>query len=154
MFKWFLNYFERKGRKSVIYDRENIAPYLTRWYLIYPDGDQRQRKDIPGNAFIHQFWQSDYPVIHTHPWNWSFSFILKGGYWEHLPDMTIWRGRFSFRLMRYGKNDRHWIEIPKGQEGKVWTLFIRGKTLPNSWGFVEDDKVIPYQEYLDKHRLV
>jgi hypothetical protein len=153
MFQWFLNWLERKGRKSTIMDRDGIAPYLTRWYVAYPDGDQRQRKDIPFNAFIHRFWQSDEPCIHTHPWNWSFSIILKGGYWEHLPDKTIWRGRGSFRLLRPDKSDKHWIEIPKGQEGKVWTLFVRGRTT-HSWYFIENGVWVPWQEYLDMHRKI
>jgi hypothetical protein len=152
MFGWFLNWLEKKGRKAVIYDRNGIAPYLERWYVVHPDGHKRKNKNILFNVFIHRFMQSDYPAIHNHPWNWSFSIILKGGYWEHLPDKTIWRGPGSIRLMRPG-NDLHWVEIP--ESGKTWTLFFRGKTI-SGWGFMpdpEEKKIIPWKEYLNEHRL-
>lgn len=155
MFAWFLRYLERKGRKSLIMDRENLRPYLDRYYALWPDSVDRERKDIPFNILIHRFHTSDDPVIHSHPWNFSFSIILKGGYWEHLPDKTIWRRRFSWRLMRHGKSDLHWVEIPKGQEGKVWTLFVRGRTI-SSWGFKPDinGPLIPWKKYIEDHRKV
>ncbi len=146
MFNWLLNRLERHGRKLVIHDREGQDPYLTRYYLAWPDGTQRQRKNIPFNVFLHQFHRSDDPYIHDHPWNWSFSIILKGGYWEHLPDKTIWRKPGSIRLMTPG-NDKHWVEIPKGQEGKVWTMFFRGRTVKD-WGFIENGKWTFWKDFL------
>ena len=153
MFRWFLNFLERKGRKHVILDSEGIKDYLIRYYILYPDSVKRERKDIPFNAFIHQFMASDDPVLHTHPWSWSASLILKGGYWEHLPTGKKWRGPGSFRILRRGKSDVHWIEIP--EPGKTWTLFLRGRTV-SSWGFMPDAKtkeVIPWREYLEQHRV-
>jgi hypothetical protein len=146
MFGWFLNRLERKGRKSVIKDRDGIKDYLNRWYVVFPDGDQRQRKDIPFNIFVHQFLQSDDPVLHSHPW-WYCTIILKGGYWEHGPHGTkTWRGPGS---IRFGKDVIHWVEIP--ESGKTWTLFIRGRTT-RTWYFFPDSSMkepgIPWQEFL------
>jgi hypothetical protein len=147
MMKWFLNWLEKKGRKSVILDRDGKLPYLNRWYVAYPDGDQRQRKDIRFNIFIHQFMQSDYPVLHTHPW-WFIAVILKGGYWEHLPgDKKVWRGPGS---IRFDRNCTHWVEIE--EPGKTWTLFIRGRTT-RDWGFIHQNKWMYWDTYLKMMRL-
>jgi hypothetical protein len=151
MFGWFLNRLERKGRKSTIKDRDGLKDYLNRWYVLYPDGDQRQRQDIPFNIFVHQFLQSDEPFIHDHPWNWSFSFILKGGYWEHGPDGSRkWRRPGSWRLMTPGK-DQHWIELPEGQSGKIWTIFARGRTT-HKWGFIENGVWEYWETFLARSR--
>ena len=148
---WFLKFLEKHGRKAVIMDREDKEPYLERYYVLYPDSVARERQDIPFNILIHRFMQSDDPVFHDHPWNWSFSLILKGGYYEHTPEGFKWRGVGSFKLMRAGKNDVHWVEIP--ESGKTWTLFIRGRTT-HSWGFLEGNplKWTLWKDYLDLHR--
>jgi hypothetical protein len=132
MFQWLLDRLEKAGRKSIIMDRDGLKPYLVRYYALFPDSVQREQKDIPFNVLIHQFIQSDDPVLHTHPW-WYFTLILKGGYWEHLPgDKKVWRGPGS---IRFGRNVTHWVEIP--ESGKTWTLFIRGKT-SRDWGFINE----------------
>jgi len=145
MMNWFLNWLDRKGRKSVILDRDGLKPYLIRYYLAYPDHDQRQRKDIPFNIFLHQFMLSDEPVMHDHPWSY-FTIILKGGYYEHTPSGTFWRGPGSFRFNRGGY---HWIECP--EPGKTWTLFFRGRT-KQSWGFLVDKRWVHWQRYLEDMR--
>jgi len=165
MFQWLLNKLESNGRKLVIYDREGEEPYLTRYYLRHPDGEHRAKKDIPYNIFLHQFMRSDEPVFHSHPWDWYFTLILKGGYWAHTPWGTKWMGPGSMqyvncRKMRYMKYGRihyvrlpanlHWVEIPK--PGKTWTLFIRGKSI-SDWGFCpnpESGLIINQSEYLEK----
>ena len=140
MFDWYLKYLERKGRKSIILDRNKDKVYLNRYYALFPDSVDRERQDIPFNVLIHQFMSSDDPIYHTHPWNWSFSLILKGGYIEHTPEGNFWRGPGSWRMMRPNQeitkgSDIHWVEIP--QSGKTWTLFIRGRTT-HDWGFFPD----------------
>ena len=164
MMNWFLKFLEKRGRKAVIMDRENKDPYLERYYVLHADSVDRERKDIPFNVLIHRFMQSDDPVFHDHPWNWSFSLILKGGYWEHTPEGKKWRGVGSFKLMIPHDNDVHWIEIP--ESGKTWSLFIRGRTT-HDWGFIEKENNRPpanrvidgelykwtiWKEYLETHR--
>ena len=145
MVKWFLNWLDRKGRKSIILDRDGKAPYLVRYYLAFPDHDQRQRKDIPFNIFLHQFMQSDEPVFHDHPWSY-FTIILKGGYWEHTPEGKFWRGPGHFRFNRVGY---HWIECP--EPGKTWTLFFRGKK-NREWGFFVEGEWVHLNIYIFSER--
>lgn len=175
MFQWLLNKLEANGRKLVIYDRDGIDPYLTRYYVAYPDGDARKatgvREDIPYNTFLHQFIRSDDDVFHTHPWDWYFTVILKGGYWAHTPWGTKWMGPGTVkyqncRTMRqwYNKDlgksfllpaNLHWVEIPK--PGKTWTLFTRGKTINKGfWGFWPDRTtadIVRHDIYLEKQRI-
>lgn len=184
--KYALDALDRKGRKLVIMDRDNLDPYLERYYLAFPDSVHRERKDIPFNTFLHRFMRSDDPVFHNHPWNWYCTVILKGGYWEHTPWGTKWRGPGHVRYQRgnrmvplydttpyvsprgtiirtsrdilismgYIKNpmlhsDLHWVEIPK--PGETWTLFTRGRTHGQDWGFVPDihtGEWIQHEKYL------
>ena len=144
MFQWFLNYLEKKGKKAVIMDRDKKEQYLVRYYALFPDSVERERKDIPFNILIHQFMKSDDPVYHDHPWSY-FTLILKGGYWEHLPSgVKKWRGPGHFR---YNHGGYHWIEIP--ESGKTWTLFIRGKT-KKDWGFLVDGLWVKWDKFLGK----
>ena len=147
--------------------------------MAWPDSNKRERKDIPFNTFIHRFMLSDDPVFHNHPWDWYLTIILKGGYWEHTPWGTTWRGPGSWKFQRgnvlvpYPRtkqvnlqpgvneinfkcvtlhSDLHWVEVPK--PGETWTLFTRGRTF-GDWGFVPDlstGKWVQHEEYLNSHR--
>lgn len=180
MFKWFLNRLEQHGRKAIIMDRDDKEPYLERYYIAWPDSEKRQRKDIPFNCFLHRFMRSDDPVFHNHPWKWYRTVILKGGYWEHTPWGTEWRGVGHTRYVvgdklvpyprsitipiKLGTNtishkfslihqDLHWVEVPK--PGETWTLFIRGRDHGKDWGFVprvDTGKWIQHEEYLRQQR--
>ncbi len=168
MFNWFLNTLDRHGRKLIIMDRDNIRPYLERYYVMWPDSVKRERKDIPFNGFLHRFMLSDDPVFHNHPWDWYRTVILKGGYWEHTPWGTFWRGPGHTRLVRGGQwipynkedpnspnipSDSHWIEIPKS--GETWTFFMRGRTV-RDWGFIpnpQDGHWIRWDVYLEQQRV-
>lgn len=115
MMKWLLDQLDRHGRKKIIKDRDEIEDYLTRYYVAWPDRNVRKRKDIPFNTFLHQFMRSDDPVFHNHPWEWYFTVILKGGYHEHTPWGTTWRGPGSWKF----------------QEGNYFRL-LGGKAVYNS----------------------
>jgi hypothetical protein len=78
------NFF--RGRKRIIYNRDNTREYLVRYYLMLKD-----RKDFPFNITLHKIMMSDEPILHNHPWDWG-AVILKGGYWEHTPEGKHWRG--------------------------------------------------------------
>lgn len=163
MFDLFLRFLDRRGRKHVIYDRDGKIAYLDRYYLCWPDGTQRQRKDIPFNAFLHRFLISDEPVWHDHPWNFFISVVLRGGYWENTPWGKKWRGPGNIRFVNCNKlrhidddptkpmipANVHWVEIP--EDGKTWTLFIRGRTMSKSWGFYKDKSGnrVHWSQYLD-----
>jgi len=119
-------------------------PYLTRYYLFLKDREW-------GNLFLHHFRSSDLDIdpndgveyrqrpylLHCHPHNWAFSFVLTQGYWEERrnPDDTITR-RFvkplSFNFLT--RNDFHRVELLDESNGP-WTLFFTGSRKNNSWGF-------------------
>lgn len=97
--------------------------YLERWYII-----RTKRFGL----FLHKFSASDEDPVHDHPWN-NFSWILSNGYWEYLPDgQKLWRNP-GFKKFRAAE-EFHRIELEKGSEGKVWTLFGRFKRR-RKWGF-------------------
>jgi len=56
------NFF--RGRKRIIYNRDNTREYLVRYYLMLKD-----RKDFPFNITLHKIMMSDEPILHNHPWD-------------------------------------------------------------------------------------
>lgn len=121
-------------------------PYLTRYYLFGAD-----RKW--GNIFLHHFHSSDKDMapsgtyyLHNHPWPWSFSIILVGGYVEErrrpddaLEERTYLPGSINMLTDK----DFHRVDLI-GKDG--WSLFFTGwRSDKRSWGFW--DRVT--KEYLD-----
>jgi hypothetical protein len=176
--KYALNQLDKRGRKKIIYDRHDEEPYLERYHILWHDHQHRKQQNIPFNAFLHRFVQSDEPIFHNHPWTWYRTVILKGGYWEHTPWGTKWMGPGSTKLVYGGKlvgfppvinyepevnkihriefssiyDDLHWVEVPK--PGKTWTLFIRGPKV-RDWGFTPDPSKgtwIQQEEYHNANR--
>jgi hypothetical protein len=147
--KWFLNWLERRGRKLIIMDRENNEPYLERYYLFL-----RDRKSFPFNIFLHKFLKSDPDDVHDHPWSYA-TLILKGGYWEWIPqfnkegkkiiEIAKWRGPGHFRTC--AATSYHRIELDPSVE--TWTLFMPGKQ-ERDWGFLVKDKWIQHEKYLQE----
>lgn len=122
------------------------SPYLTRYYLFGAD-----RKW--GNIFLHHFHSSDKDMapsgtyyLHNHPWPWSFSIILVGGYVEErrrtddsIEERTYLPGSFNTLTDK----DFHRVDLI-GNDG--WSLFFTGwRSDKRSWGFW--DRVT--KEYLD-----
>jgi hypothetical protein len=150
MKQWILNWLDRKGRKVTIMDRINDEPYLERYYLFLKD-----RKKFPFNIFLHKFLKGDPDDVHDHPWPYA-TLILKGGYWEWIPQFVegvkigeycAWRGPGSFRTC--GANSYHRIELEPGVT--AWTLFMPGPQ-KREWGFWYKQKWIPNETYLkDRH---
>jgi len=136
---FFLKFLETCGRKRIILDRESKEPYLVRYYLFLKD-----RKTFPFNIFLHQFLRSDPDTLHDHPWPY-FTLILKGGYWEWVPEedeflvitgeKKVWRGPGHFRVSR--EDSFHRIEVEPSVD--CWTLFMPGPQL-RDWGFLTHDK--------------
>ena len=131
---------DKLGRRRVIRDRDNGEPYLVRFYVFLKD-----RKNFPFNITLHKVLKSDEPTLHDHPWSYA-TFILKGGYWEHIPIISkegfvvgstrVWRGPGHFRFRK--PDDLHWLELAKdaaGNEIPCWSLFFMGRK-QKEWGFV------------------
>jgi len=145
--KWFLNLLERMGRKRIVMDRQSDEPYLERYYLFLKDRDR-----FPFNIFLHKFLKGDPDDVHNHPWPYA-TLILKGGYWEWLPqfnnqglkigELAKWRGPGSFRICR--ANSYHRIELDPSVT--AWTLFMPGPK-KQDWGFLVKNKWIQHEQYL------
>lgn len=145
--KWLLNFLEKHDRKRVILDRGSHEPYLERYYLFL-----KERKNFPFNIFIHKFLKSDPDDVHDHPWPYA-TIILKGGYWEWVPqfdsnrkrigEIAKWRGLGHFRIC--SAKSFHRIEVDPTVD--CWTLFIPGPQ-KREWGFMVKDKWINNEEYL------
>ena len=146
----------RSGLKTVtIYEDSGVSPYLTRHYLT-PDADW-WRSRLPG-VFLHWFHRGDLDrELHSHPWAWSFSLILWGGYEEErvlgggdwrrancyatLPPVIERRSfaPLSMNFLRETTFHRVTLLDPRGS----LTLFIAGPkvALPKgaTWGFLSRD---------------
>jgi len=145
---FFLNTLDRMGRKRVVMDRQNNQPYLERYYVFL-----KERKNFPFNIFIHKFIKSDPDDVHDHPWPYA-TLILKGGYWEWIPqfndkgekftEIAKWRGPGHFRISK--PESYHRIELEEGIT--PWTLFMPGPQR-REWGFLVNNKWIHNDEYLN-----
>ena len=147
---WFLNWLDNLGRKVTIMDRVCNEPYLERYYLFLKD-----RKKFPFNVFLHKFLKGDPDDVHDHPWPYA-TLILKGGYWEWIPQFAdgkkigeyrLWRGPGSFRTC--GANSYHRIELEPGVI--AWTLFMPGPQ-KREWGFWVNNNWIHNNKYLEARR--
>lgn len=149
MFTAFLNLLEKLDRKRVIMDRQNNEPYLERYYVFLKD-----RKQFPFNVFVHKFLKSDPDDVHDHPWPYA-TLILKGGYWEWIPqfdaqgkkfnEVAKWRGPGHFRTC--SANSYHRIELDPSVE--CWSLFMPGPHR-REWGFLVKDQWIHNEVYLNE----
>lgn len=102
-------------------------PYLSRFYLT-PDADW-WREYLPG-VFLHYFHRGDYErEPHNHPWEWGFSFILSGGYYDNRRDPKS--GEMIRRKFIPGDVNRvehltfHRVDMIDEERG-AWTLFVAG----------------------------
>lgn len=122
--------------------------YLRRWYLTPHSADDHPLKhERRPNRYLHHILRSDYDrALHDHPWdNWSF--ILWGGYIEHvfayppvegqpLPPIIAKRRR-AFQFIRRTAETAHRLELYKrkdGTERPCWSFFGTGPKF-RDWGF-------------------
>lgn len=141
MLKQFGEFLKRNGRMRIIPDRSGGGDYIHRYYLIFMDSLQgvppMRAPDAgwqkPFNLFLHNILMSDEEYFHDHPW-WYIALILKGGYHEHTPTGTFWRGPGSIRFSP--ANSLHHLELPKDHNGNCWTLFFHGPRV-REWGFID-----------------
>ena len=116
-------------------------PYLIRYFLA---GWHPPHPDLPawppGNdpaLYLHRFVGDDPDnELHDHPWDWSQSLILAGGYREQRCRDT---GEIEERFYLPGDvnilypGDRHRVDL---LDGDCWTLFMTG-TFAQKWGFYD-----------------
>jgi hypothetical protein len=138
---------QRLGRHRIILDRQSKEPLLERYYVFLKD-----RKWFPFNIFVHKFHKSDPGDVHDHPWPY-FTLILKGGYWEWIPqfnsegkrlgEIAHWRKPGHFRFC--SAESFHRIELDP--EVETWTLFMPGPQ-KREWGFLVKGKWVHNDDYL------
>jgi hypothetical protein len=143
----FLKLLEKLNRKRIVMDRVNDEPYLERYYLFL-----KNRNRFPFNIFLHKFLKSDPDDLHDHPWPYA-TLILKGGYWEWIPqfnskgqkigEIARWCGAGSLRFAK--ANSYHRIELDPDIE--CWTLFMPGPK-QKEWGFLKKGQWIQWEKYL------
>jgi hypothetical protein len=149
----FLKLLEKLGRKRIVMDRVENEPYLERYYVFL-----RERKTFPFNVFLHKFLKSDPDDVHDHPWSYA-TLILKGGYWEWIPqfnsagekigEVADWRGPGHFRISP--ARSYHRIELDPAVT--AWTLFMPGPK-QKDWGFLVRNQWIQWEEYLKQRKSV
>jgi hypothetical protein len=122
----------------------NGTPYLDRYFAAgwTPPAHRRTGTDRrePGRdtgpaIFLHHFVASDPDDhVHSHPWGWSASLILAGGYREH---RCVADGSAIVREYKPGDinvleaNDRHRVDL---LEADCWSVFLAGN-FQQAWTF-------------------
>lgn len=156
MIKELCESIAKKLNSITIPDTEK-KPYLSRYFFF---GDERKYF----NPFLHYFHASDKDkdddgtlLLHNHPWTWSISIILWGGYSEERrqPDGSITRKTYrpgSINFIR--RNTFHRVDL---LEDGAWSLFITGwrpkeKLGSSNWGFWNRKTKVytDYEVMLDK----
>lgn len=149
----------------VIYDRDNMLPYMTRYYLFntrFFEENAFIKKYFPWmkifswNLVMHNVHKSDEDGLHDHPWPWA-TFILEGGYLEREPynpkhpsnskSVVFKRTAGNFRVR--SSSSFHRLELSESEFGQeTWTLFLMGPRI-HTWGFLnENNNLIPHTTYL------
>lgn len=159
------------GPPRTIYDRDGSSPYLSRHYLFGAprtkeafDEEGSAREDIvwsklPVNVYLHHFHRGDDDeALHNHPWSWSLSLILAGGYREEKrgrsrlgPSGDVYeRVLLPFQVNLIRGDDFHRVEL---LEADAWSLFIAGPRA-SSWGFWDrhTDRFLPWRDYIARRR--
>ena len=116
--------------------------------------------DVPCSVYLHNIHQADRDEApHSHPWAWSQTTILSGGYREQrgflkpdgsllwIPSQSLHEGSAN----EMGAESVHRIEQVFGE---TWTLFMVGPKR-SSWGFyVEGRGMVPWRERLAERGIV
>jgi hypothetical protein len=178
MMRRLLTWFARFFPERVIWGRGGTSKYLSRFYLVNGPRDIRwtdtgnvpEGVEFPPGAslMLHRFHRSDDDgELHNHPWKWSVSLILAGGYSEERRKVvkddlfgSVYLGHQVIR--RTMKPWRPWvpwrgINIIRGDdfhrvdllERDCWSLFLAGPKT-QSWGFWcrETGVFTPWREFL------
>ena len=100
---------------------------------------------------LHRIHQSDRErALHSHPWDWSVSLVLAGGYEEdnlgggrvrRPGSVAAWTWRYVHRVSR--------LLGPTSM-----SLFISGPVRPDrGWGFLVDGEIVPWREYFRREGI-
>jgi hypothetical protein len=142
------------GRRYHLIPNFDKSPYLlrlkVRGYIPPPKGEAPDPKRYRLNVYLHRFLSKDQDRdLHNHPWKWSFSIVLWGGYTEEKRNRRtgevrrrrVWPGMINV----LGARDFHRVLELHGRE--TWTLFFAGGKAA-AWGFLVGGHFIRAREYL------
>lgn len=157
----------------VIKNRDGESDYLERFYLGGPPtmpngshpfdefGQPRQGilwPDAPINRVVHRFRRSDEDhELHNHPFSWSFSILLVGGYREErrrwtgsefvVDQKTVVAGQVNVILA----TTFHRVDLLYPE---TWSLFVMGPRTGETWSFWDryTGRTMPHVEFLEKKR--
>lgn len=99
-------------------------------------------------VFIHHIPSGDHDrYMHTHPWRWAVSLILRGGYTEirRSPGSVCqqWRSHPRWAIVSWCERTTHRIlSVDPG----TYTLFIAGPRTGKGWGFETPGGFVPGDE--------
>jgi len=153
----------------VIYDREGKSPYLSRYYLcgrptmsdgsepFADDGAPKRDAIWPDDGvsiYLHKFHRSDSDgALHNHPWIWSRSLVLVGGYSEERrkESQVVRREVLPGSWNTIDANDFHRVDL---LEKDCWSLFFAGPKTSKSWGFWNrlTGKFLPWRDFISSIR--
>ena len=118
-------------------------PYLRRWWII--------PRNPVFNIYLHQFGASDDDrALHSHPWLFNASIVLRGFYREHQPDGSKPLRVQGNAFWRWG-SAWHRVELLPtvwGQPYPCWTLFITGPRV-RQWGFACPQGFVHWKRFTD-----
>lgn len=151
----------------IIADREGKSVYLARFYLFGKpktvfdsDGEPKEgdtEYSLPISLMLHKFHRGDNDLaLHNHPWLWSYSLILAGGYREERRVLAGGREVVAtctflpFTGNRILANDFHRVDL---LEKDCWSLFLAGPKT-QSWGFWDRDtgEYTPWRQFISRRR--
>lgn len=146
------------GHYEAIPSRDGKSLYLLRCWLSQPKRDEHGRLESGNSMLLHAFAQPDDDgALHNHPWGFV-THILQGGYTElrrrEMSFSDIVMPHTDRRIMRAGdvaeRDLADWHMITE-LHGPTWTLVHTG-TRCMDWGFLVDEKMVPWQTFLkDKY---
>lgn len=132
---WALSYIAAHPKPD-FHVGPNDNHQLQRWFVIPRNPWQ--------NIYLHRFLRSDDDrALHDHPWD-NRSWLLSGGYLEHVQDGTTII-RLEGDIVERRAIEAHRIELVNGP---AVSLFFTGPIV-RSWGFYCPQGWRPWKEFVD-----
>lgn len=105
---------------------------------------------LPFTIYVHRFIRADADrETHNHPWEWSRSFVVVGGYVEER--LT----KDGLTLIERKPGDSHEINhntfhrVAELFEDDAWTIFITGPRR-GSWGFMTKHGFVNWEHFINQ----
>jgi hypothetical protein len=137
---------------------KNGKTYLERWRILgylkghdkseHYEANKEVKSNLPFRLFVHRFSQPDQDKsLHSHPWEFFVSVIIKGGYSE-----LRYGNSKVLKLKHYRAPSLNFVEkheyhkIVHVKPGTITVVLSWGNG--REWGFLSNGRHIPWKEYL------